>query len=292
MSILGFDMGGTSVKYAIWEEGLKHQGSFPTPDSFEALTENMLQVLNQFKDVFTIEGVAISAPGSVDVEKGIIGGISAIPYIHHFPIQKELESILGLKVSLENDANSAALAELWQGEASDVDSALFVVVGTGIGGAVIQGKKLIKGRNLFAGEFGIMMLDEETSFSRGGTAVHMARRYCERLNLEEGSISGQEVFKRALEGDTIAIEEEETFYKNLALGIYNIMFTTDPDRIILGGGVTQHKPLLGELKKRIDERLEKAGLSSYEYELKSCKYLNDANLVGAVYAHKLKYGGL
>lgn len=194
MKILAFDMGGSSVKYGIWETGLKDQSSFKTPDSWEKMKETMLDVFKQFEDV---EGIAISAPGSVDVENGVIGGISAIEYIHNFPIREELEQLFKLNVSLENDANSAALAELWQGKAKDVDSALFVVIGTGIGGAVIQNRQLIKGRNLFAGEFGIMMLDEKTSFSFGGTAVHMARRYCERKGLEVGSVSGQEVFELA-----------------------------------------------------------------------------------------------
>lgn len=289
MSILSFDMGGTSVKYGIWEDGLKDQGSFPTPKTFDGLKESMLEVLNTFKDKYTVDGVAISAPGSVDVDKGVIGGISAIPYIHNFPIQKELEEIFGVRVALENDANSAALAELWQGKAKDVDSALFVVVGTGIGGAVIQHRKLVKGRNLFGGEFGIMMLDKDTSFSMGGTAVKMAERYSRRMGKPSNTFSGQEVFKLAEEGDAIALEEENIFYDYLAQGVYNIMFTTDPEVIILGGGVTQHKPLISELKKRIDEKLEKTRLYDYKYDLTTCEFLNDANLVGAVYAYNVKY---
>lgn len=292
MSILTFDMGGTSVKYALWDETLKYQSSFKTPVTWDKMKEALYDVYVQFHQERAIEGVAISAPGSVDSEKGVIGGISAIAYIHNFPIQKELEQLFGLSVSLENDANAAALAELWQGKAKDVDSALFVVIGTGIGGAVIQNKKLIKGRNLFAGEFGIMMLDEKTSFSYGATAVHMARRYAKRKGIRTSSVSGKDVFKRAKEGDAIAKDEEDTFYHYLSLGIYNIMFTTDPDVIILGGGVTQHPGLVGNLEKRIDARLKENKLERYQYTLTTCKYLNDANLVGAVYAYKLQHGGL
>ena len=292
MSILAFDMGGTSVKYAVWDGDLKHQSSFKTPDNFEMMKRNLIDAFNRFSQDYTFKGVAISAPGSVDIDRGVIGGISAIPYIHNFEIQKELEELFGVPVSLENDANSAALAELWKGKAKDVDSALFVVVGTGIGGAVIQNRKLIKGKNLFAGEFGIMMLNEELSFSMAGTAVHMARRYCERKNLEVGSVSGKDVFDRAELGDVLAIEEVNNFYDYLSLGIYNIMFTTDPDVIILGGGVTQYEPLVDNLKKRINARLKKIGLDDYQYEITTCEFLSDANLIGAVYAHLDKYGGL
>lgn len=294
MSLLVFDMGGTSVKWAIWEweDGLKHQSKFTTPNSFEKMKAEMLEVYTSSKNTYDLKGVAISAPGSVDRDRGIIGGISAIPYIHHFEIQKELESLFNLPVSLENDANSAALAELWRGKASEVDSALFVVIGTGIGGAVIQNRELIKGKNLFAGEFGIMMLNESLSFSQAATAVNMARRYCKRKDLPLDAVSGKEVFELAENNDPIALEEVNHFYDYLALGIYNIMFTTDPDLIILGGGVSRFEPLVMNVKKRIDSRLLKTGLKDYHYEITPCEFLDDANLIGAVYAHLDMYGGL
>lgn len=292
MSLLVFDMGGTSVKWAIWEDGLKHQSKFTTPNSFEKMKAEMLEVYTSSKNTYDLKGVAISAPGSVDRDRGIIGGISAIPYIHHFEIQKELESLFNLPVSLENDANSAALAELWRGKASEVESALFVVIGTGIGGAVIQNRKLIKGKNLFAGEFGIMMLNESLSFSQAATAVNMARRYCKRKDLPLDAVSGKEVFELAENNDPIALEEVNHFYDYLALGIYNIMFTTDPDLIILGGGVSRFEPLVMNVKKRIDSRLLKTGLKDYRYEITPCEFLDDANLIGAVYAHLDMYGGL
>lgn len=91
--------------------------------------------------------------------------------------------------------------------------------------------------------------------------------------------------------DPIALEEEDKFYDYLSLGIYNIMFTSDPDVIILGGGVTQHKELVENIEKRIDARLKRSNLESYQYEITTCKYLNDANLVGAVYAYTLQHGG-
>ena len=288
MSILAFDMGGSSIKYAIWDDGLKAQSSFKTPKTWDEMKTHLLSVFDSFKDDYELEGVAFSAPGSVNTETGVIGGLSAIPYIHHFNIQEELESLFKLSVSLENDANCAALAEVWQGKAKDINNALFVVIGTGIGGAVIQDRKLVKGKNLYGGEFGLMMLNDTLSFSLGATAVNMARRYAKRNNLPQDSVSGEEVFTLARKGDKIALEEEENFYNYLAQGIYNIMFTTDPERIILGGGVTQYEPLIPNLKKRLDARIEKVGLKDYAYDLTACAFLNDANLVGAVYHFTLQ----
>ena len=67
------------------------------------------------------------------------------------------------------------------------------------------------------------------------------------------------------------------------------MFTTDPELIILGGGISRNSALIPNLRKRIDARLKKTGLEDYKYELTACEFLDDANLVGAVYAYKLKY---
>lgn len=289
MRVLAFDMGGSAVKYGLWtNQGLSETSSFKTPKTWEEMKAEMQRVFESQKN---LEGVALSAPGSVDVETGIVGGISAIEYIHDFKIVEELEAMFKVPVSIENDANCAALAELWQGVAKEEKDVLFVVVGTGIGGAVIINGELYKGSNLFGGEFGIMVLDGKESFSMLGTAVHMAERYCLAKGLSEGAYSGQEVFDFAKEGDPIAVLEVNKFYDYLALGLYNLQFTTDPSMIVLGGGVSQHEDLIPELSKRINQRLEEALLDGFKINLKACHFLNDANLVGAVAAFNTQKGG-
>ena len=116
MSILAVDIGGTSVKYALWQaESLQNPGNFQTPDSWSALQEELLRVLGEQakQSPEEIEAVTISVPGAVDSEAGVIGGYSAISYIHHFPFVTELEAALGKPVFIENDANCAGLAEAY-----------------------------------------------------------------------------------------------------------------------------------------------------------------------------------
>lgn len=290
MSILAFDMGGTSVKYGRWSsDELIGKGSFKTPDTWSAMKETMFDVFQKMNKE-DITGIALSSPGSVNIETGTIGGISAIPYIHDFEIIKELEELFKLPVSVDNDANCAALAEIWQGSAQDESDVLFVVIGTGIGGAVIIDQQIHRGHNLFGGEFGIMLLDGKESFSMLGTAVHMAERYCERKGLRSDEVSGEEVFVLADEGDEIAIDEVDKFYNYLSLGLYNLQFTTDPSAIVLGGGVSQHKDLIPELTKRLDTMLMKNDLESVKINLKACHFMNDANLIGAIAAFKNQKG--
>ncbi len=97
MAILAFDIGGTAVKYGLWEdETLSESGSFPTPATWAEMKNSLLTVKRQFESNYGLKGIAFSAPGAVDTNTGIIGGISALDYIHHFPIVAELEELLEL----------------------------------------------------------------------------------------------------------------------------------------------------------------------------------------------------
>ncbi|HEY4537151.1 MAG TPA: ROK family protein [Erysipelothrix sp.] len=284
MSYLVFDIGGTSVKYAVYHKNeLLNQDAFLTPSTWTEMKEALKSVLLKFSQDYEFEGVAISAPGSTNIEKGVIEGVSAIDYLHHFPIREELEGLFNLPVSLENDANCAALAELWQGVAQGEENILFVVIGTGIGGAVIIDGKLQRGSHLFGGEFGLMLLEPNVSFSLNATPVHMAEKYCKRKGLASDAVSGEEVFALA-QTDEIALEEVTRFYDYLAQGLFNLQFITDPNMIVLGGGVSQYEPLIPELQKRLDKRMKTANITDFTFNIKACHFKNNANLLGAVYS--------
>lgn len=279
--LLVFDWGGTSVKYGLWNgEELLKTSSFKTPTNYETLKEKMMEVKNNYSDV-NISGISISAPGVVDVEQQVIRGISAIPYIHHFNIFADLSDYFSLPVTIENDANCAGLAEVYRGVAKDKKDVLFVVVGTGVGGAIFQNGQLKKGAHLYGGEFGLMILDHGETFSNLGTAVRMAERFCQRKSLPVGSVSGEEIFALGEAGDKIAAEEVEKFYTYLSQGLYSLQFTLDPEVIVLGGGVSQKNGLVEELSKRVTDLCVEKGLTDINPEIVACQYKNDANLIGA-----------
>lgn len=284
MTYLAFDIGGSAVKYGLYHDNkLSDKGSFKTPSTWELMKTSLFEVFSEFNQSHHLEGVAISAPGSTNIETGEIEGVSALDYLHNFPIRKELSDLFQLPVSIENDANSAALAELWQGVAQGEENIIFVVVGTGIGGALIIDGQVQRGSHLYGGEFGVMMLAPNKSFSLHGTAVHMAERYCRRKGMAEDALSGQEVFELA-KTDEIAKEEVENFYDYLAQGIFNLQFVSDPNMIVIGGGVSQYEPLIPNLNKRIDKMLENTAIYDLNINLKACHFMNDANLIGAVYS--------
>ncbi|MBK0038425.1 MULTISPECIES: ROK family protein [Enterococcus] len=280
MAILVFDMGGSAVKYGVWsQDSLVSKGKFTTPNTWEEMKAQLQQVRTSVNE--EIEGVGISAPGAVNAQERRIDGISAIPYIHGFDIYSELEAAFGVPVTIENDANCAGMAEFYQGAGKEFQQAAFVVIGTGVGGTLFQNGELVRGAHLYGGEFGLMILDQGKTFSQLGTAVQMAWRYCDRIGVDRATITGEEVFQRAEDGDAIAIEEVNKFYRYLAQGLFSIQFAFDPEVIIIGGGVSAKKGLLQEVDQRLKKMLADQALNDFVPLIKLCDYRNDANLVGA-----------
>lgn len=280
MAILAFDFGGSAVKYGVWTgREIVDKGKFTTPKTWEEMKASLLTVFNEIDQ--ELEGVAFSAPGVVDVEKQMINGISAIPYIHKFNIYKELEELFQLPVAIENDANCAGMAEIYEGAAKGKQEVAFVVIGTGIGGAIFHNGEIAKGAHLYGGEFGLMYLNNGQTFSKIGTAVQMAWRYCERKGVDKDTFSGEEVFHLAETGDEVAIEEVDNFYEYLTQGLFSIQFSLDPEMIVLGGGVSAKAGLLDEINRRMKEKLVELELTDFIPQIVTCDYKNDANLIGA-----------
>ncbi len=109
----------------------------------------------------------------------------------------------------------------------------------------------------------------------------MAWRYCNRIGVDRKTISGEEVFRRAEEGDIIAKEEVDKFYRYLTEGLFSIQFAFDPEVLIIGGGVSAKAGLLPEINQRMKKMLAAQDLNDFVPLIKLCDYRNDANLVGA-----------
>jgi len=283
MGILVFDFGGTSVKYGIWsQDEVKEKGSFWTPKIWDELVGSILRVKQQFEKTYALKGAAFSFPGAVDGQAGIIHQISAIKYLEKIPLAKRLEEILSLPVAIENDANCAALAELWMGAAQDVKNALFVVFGTGVGGVVVINGEIHRGKHFFGGEFGVLEFERGKTFSSMATAVSMAKRYCERAGVAAGTFDGKAVFEKALAGDLIAQDEVDSFYHYAALGIYNLQACFDPQRIIIGGGLSASDAIIQKIAEKVACFFTESNYPYIQADIQPCWFKNDANLIGAV----------
>lgn len=287
-----FDIGGSAVKWSVIKENgeVVESNKFDVPSNSEEFFEQLAKITNGMKGKHDVKGIAISAPGAVDSETGVIGGMSAIAYIHGPNFKEILKKSTNLEVELENDANCAALGECWLGVGKDNNDLAFVVCGSGIGGAIVKDQKIHGGSHKHGGEFGYCSINCEldgepkfTSWSKAGSTTALAKKVARLKGLEEGSLNGVEVFELCSKGDEIAIKEVNKYYFIMAVGIYNIQYTFDPEVIILGGAISERKGYIDEINNRLD-RIMSSGLEGkIKPVIKTCQFGNDANKLGALY---------
>lgn len=280
---LAFDVGGSSIKCALISEkgkvGVKLQRS--TPKSLEEFYAALAGLRAECGG--KLEGAAFSFPGAVDTQMGIIGGASAIDYIHNFDIMAQLGERLGLRVTMENDANCAALGEAWLGAAKGCKDVLFVVCGSGIGGAVVKDGRVHHGAHLHGGEFGYMLVSRKEggyeTLSQAGAPVAVARRLGERLGVKD--LDGKTMFALAETGDEEAVAAVEAMYTALGEACYNLQYVYDPELIILGGGVSARADFAPEVERHAARVAEAIAEAKITPRVVACKFGNDANLLGA-----------
>lgn len=287
--IFSMDLGGTNIKFAVLDEAgdILAKDKIKTPENLESLLASIHQKL-QFYQKYSIDGIAISSPGAVS-DIGVIYGASSIPYIHGPNIKEVMECETGLPVQIENDANCAALAEVWKGSAKGREDVAVVVLGTGVGGAIIKNGIVHKGANLHAGEFGYMILNPEnpgsgmSTFSEVASTSSIIRRVARNKGVDEASLTGEEVFQFAENGDEVSITAISEFYRMLAIGIYNIQYAYDPALILIGGGISDRDDLIANVRDELNEIVNQIDVATIIPVINSCHFSADANLIGAVY---------
>lgn len=286
--LLVIDIGGTTVKYGTWANNLlADKGRFDTPHTWPDLLADLLRVQKQANRDFA--GVAISLPGSVDTVAGKISGTSAVDYLNGFPIKAALNAAMGLPVSIQNDANCAALAESWKGNAQDVDDAMLLIIGTGIGGSLLLNHQLVTGKNNFTGEFGYMVMNEVGgTLSELASPVRMAQRYGREKRLLT-AVTAQDVYDDAAAGDVTAQQCIHEMLRWLSVGAFNSYVSVNPQRLLIGGGISARPGFVAQLRDLI-QRLMRDNGAPIDVDVQPCRFLNDANLIGAVRQFYLEYG--
>ena len=285
MNYLAFDVGGSSVKYAVIDEKgtFAKRGSFVTPKDKESFFANLVDVKSRMADSCELAGVGFSMPGAVDDESGVIGGSSALPYIHDFPIRQQLEQCLGLPAAMENDANCAALGEVWTGAGRDYEDVAFFVIGSGVGGALVHRKEIIHGAHLHGGEFGYMYVSEMRNIlSEGGCPGGLKRRMAKERSVSPDEFDGRRVYELRDAGDETAARLIEDMYEFLARAIYDIQYIFDPEAFLLGGAISSRSDLIPGIESHLDRIMKEAAVARICPKILPCRHGNDANLLGAV----------
>lgn len=189
-----------------------------------------------------ILGAGVAAPGPLDTKTRRPGRLPNLPAWSGYALGDALEEALGVPVVLENDANAAAYGELFFGSGRGFADFLFVTVGTGVGGALVSGGRLVKGARDGAGEIGHLQVDPD------GPVCGCGRRGCveamasgSAILREYGKPAG-DTFAAAAGGDVRAREVLDSAGRALGMGIASVVTVLEPAAVVIGGGMSQVEP--------------------------------------------------
>lgn len=266
--VFGVDLGGTTVKMGLFDaQGCvldkweivtvkENNGIRILPDIADSILAKMDEKSIDKSDVI---GVGIGVPGPVD-SKGIIHKAANLGW-GVFNVSETLSELVGMPVKSGNDANVAALGEMWKGGGQGYTDMVAVTLGTGVGGGIIIDGKILAGATGSGGEIGHMCVNEEETESCGCgkkgcleqyvSATGIARLANIRLAKDDkpSSLRGQEitaktVFDAVKEGDELAIEVAEQFGEILGKATATIACVVNPEAFVIGGGVSKAGPVL------------------------------------------------
>ncbi len=297
---LGFDIGGTSVKYGVVDDNFNiiEKSSFPTDKNSDIkLLDTICEIIGTISQKYDIPYVGIGAPGYVDSKKGIIEGSSNTPF-KHTAVVEYVEKKTGIKTLVGNDANCAAYGEYLYGQ-TDTENFVMITLGTGVGGGLIINGKLFTGSTGLAGEIGhiitkhggrICPCGKRGCYEQYASATALIRmtkdvvkKGCSPMALELknsiDSIDGRCAFDYAKKGYPEAQAVLDKYAKYLVDGLESICALLQPDAIILAGGITNDKELL---MKYISKYYKGSS------EVKIAKLTSDAGLIGAAMIGKNK----
>ena len=308
--LIGVDLGGTTVKFAIltetgeiqqkWsiETNVLDEGSHIVPDIIDSINHH-IQLFDMTADQFS--GIGMGSPGTVDRANGTVIGDYNLNWKTLQNVQSEIEAGTQITFAIDNDANVAALGERWKGAGEDDDEVAFITLGTGVGGGIIANGKLVHGVAGAGGEIGHITVEpngymctcgkrgclEQYASATGVVRVarDMAEEFAGQSKLKEMLDDGQEitsklVFDLAKDNDALGkmVVDRVSYYLGLACG--NLGNMLNPAYIVIGGGVSAAGTFLLDQVTKYFKQFSFPTVRS-STSLKLAQLGNEAGVIGA-----------
>ena len=312
---IGVDLGGTNIAVGVVDENGKilHKGETPTGVGrpFEVIVKDMGDLVNRVIQesgykVEDMKSIGIGSPGLPDKENGVIVFANNLGW-HNVPLREELQKHVNLPVYIENDGNTAGLAEVVAGACKGAKNSITITLGTGIGSGIVIDGKPYSGAHSVGAELGHLVVQVDgipcTCGNKGcweryasATAIIREGKEAAGKNPESliyklvdgdmDKITAKTVIDAAKEGDETAMELFDRFIYYLTMGIITIINSFDPEIIAIGGGVAKAGDFL------MDALLEKVKKHIFYKSAPYAKIVfatmgNDAGIVGAAMLGKL-----
>lgn len=302
--VFGVDLGGTTVKLGLFSPAGEVEAKWEIPTRKEDSGKNILpdiaesikaKMTEKSMDKADVIGVGIGVPGPVDGE-GVIYKAANLGW-GVFSIKEELTKLLdGIYVEAGNDANVAALGEMWRGGGRGHKNLVAVTLGTGVGGGIIIDGKILTGATGAGGEIGhIHVEDNETEVCGCGnigcleqytSATGITRLANRRLAkddkasvLRNSEVNAKTVWDAVKAGDELAIEVAKQFGEYLGRGLASIACTVNPEIFVIGGGVSKAGDILLDYIKDTYSKYVFHGSRDAKFALATLG--NDAGIYGA-----------
>lgn len=302
----GVDIGGTTIKMSLFEMTghMVDKWEIPTNtsdhgssilDDVAAVIEGRLVSDGISKE--DVEGIGIGVPGPV-VEDSVVVCCVNLGW-GRVDVAKELSEKTGLKVRVGNDANVAALGEMWQGGGKGYKNVIMITLGTGVGGGIIIDGKIINGSNGAGGEIGHVFVDETEEekcgcgkcgcleqYASATGIVRLAKRALAADGRDSAlrsveNLSAKAVADAAKAGDVLALEVLEKMGKILGTALANAACIVDPEVFVIGGGVSKAGTIITEVIRKY--YIERAFQSCRNADFALAQLGNDAGVYGCVY---------
>ena len=288
---LAVDVGGTALKYSLMTEEAEilEKGEVPTPKGeLNLFVDTLCDLYRKYEG--QVEALVMSAPGKIDANRGYFYTSGALKYIDQTDLAAILKERIPVPFAVENDAKAAALAELWKGSMQGIQEGSVIVLGTGIGGAVIINGKLHRGYTFAAGEYSNIATDwrkpvePHTAWYSLASTSALIKMYAKKKNMDPAELNGRIFFKNVNDGEPEAAEVLDDFAYYVASGIYSLQIILDCQRFAIGGGISKQPVLLERINYMLDQIFEaKQPCTMSKPEVVVCTFGNDANMIGALY---------
>lgn len=258
--IFGVDVGGTAIKFGIFDtEGTLHNDWELPTDKSESGNHILEQIALSIESVIgkigitpsQIEGIGLGVPGPV-LENGEVVEAANLGWRNR-NVQQELEELSGLKVRAGNDANLAALGEMWAGGGKGCRNLVLMTLGTGVGGGIIQNGRLVFGNRGGGGELGHMCVEpKETAACNCGNYGCLEQyasatgvvRLAKTCLFGTDNTTAKDVWDAVKADDPAACQAAEIFGEKMGLAMANLAVTLNPERFLLGGGMSKAGDIL------------------------------------------------
>ena len=307
--VLAADLGGTHLRVALVDdtgrilEQLKQET--PKGDSAELIVDALASAAKKWQsDQLPVVAASLMVPGAVDCDMAVVVQAPNLPSLVNFRLKAALEDRLGWPVFLENDANAAAVGEMWLGAARGCRDVVSVTLGTGVGGGVILDGKLWRGAHGSAGEIGHTTVDPFSGvkckcgntgclemFASATAIVRMTREGLSSFpysTLNNGELTAEKVYDAGRSGDELALAIFKRFGMYLGIGLANLINLIDPQVIVITGGVVNGWDLFAEeMYRQVTERAFRATAQQVKIARAECG--DNAGLLGAA---RLAFTGL